>query len=66
MLGSRKKTPVSDVTITLTVMDLDGNTKTFDVGGNTDLDCPYLGWIRLVPTNGYIDLPLSYIEVSDD
>jgi hypothetical protein len=55
----------SEVTITITVMDADGNTKTFDVDGNTDLDCPYLGWVRLVPEGGYIDLPLSYIEVHE-
>jgi hypothetical protein len=65
MLGSRKKTMESEVTITITVMDADGNTKTFDVDGNTDLDCPYLGWVRLVPEGGYIDLPLSYIEVHE-
>ena len=32
---------------------------TFD--GDDALDCPYLGWVRVVPDDGYVDVPTSAI-----
>ena len=29
--------------------------------GDDDLDCPYLGWVRVVPDDGYIDVPCEMV-----
>ena len=29
--------------------------------GNDDLDCPYLGYVRVVPADGYIDVPFACV-----
>ena len=35
--------------------------------GSDDLDCPYLGWVRVVPDDGYIDVPSEMVtEVADE
>lgn len=38
---------------------IDGPEISFD--GNDDLDCPYLGYTRVVPADGYIDVPNAFV-----
>lgn len=39
----------------------DGPVATVTFKGNDDLDCPYLGWVRVVPRDGYIDVPKEFV-----
>ena len=32
--------------------------------GDDDLDCPYLGFVRVVPADGYIDIPVELVKRS--
>ena len=32
--------------------------------GNDDLDCPYLGYVRVVPADGYIDVPFALVSTA--
>jgi hypothetical protein len=30
--------------------------------GDDDLDCPYIGYTRVVPRDGYIDVPNEFVH----
>lgn len=43
--------------------DSDGPTgQTINFIGDDDLDCTYIGWVRVVPRDGYIDVPAKYVH----
>lgn len=54
---------IADVEVSLDCYSeaADGPVATVKFKGSSDLDCPYLGWVRVVPRDGYIDIPAAFI-----